>query len=56
MLETADNPVDLPQGASTTGGIVDPRQLENTFVLEEDHIDSSYIIGPKPGVSQNEVV
>ena len=28
----------------------DPRQLENTFVLEERHIDSSYIIGAKPGV------
>jgi hypothetical protein len=56
MLDPADNPVDLPLGASTTGGIVDPRQLENTFVLEETNIDSSYIIGPKPGVSQNEAV
>jgi hypothetical protein len=31
----------------------DPRQLENTFVLEEKTIDSSYIIGVKPGVSPN---
>lgn len=27
----------------------DPRQLENTYVLEEKTIDSSYIIGSKPG-------
>ncbi len=30
---------------------VDQRQLENTYVLEEKQIDSSYIIGAKPGVS-----
>lgn len=29
----------------------DPRQLENTYVLQEKTIDSSYIIGSKPGVS-----
>lgn len=34
--------------------MVDPRQLENTFVLEEKVIDSSYIIGPKPGVCQTQ--
>ncbi len=32
---------------------VDQRQLENTFVLEENEIDSSYIIGAKPGVGQS---
>jgi hypothetical protein len=36
------------------GGGIDPRQLENTYVLEEKAIDSSYIIGPKPGVSPTE--
>jgi hypothetical protein len=30
---------------------LDPRQLENTYVLDEKTIDSSYIIGAKPGVS-----
>jgi hypothetical protein len=44
---------DGPQTMSAEVGVVDPRQLENTFVLEEKVIDSSYIIGPKPGVSQN---
>jgi hypothetical protein len=39
------------QNASKDGpGGPDPRQLENTFVLEEKTIDSSYIIGSKPGV------
>lgn len=44
---------DAPQTTSqtqTTGP--DPRQLENTYVLEEKTIDSSYIIGSKPGVSR----
>jgi len=42
---------DAPQtmGHSEIG--LDPRQLENTYVLEEKTIDSSYIIGSKPGVS-----
>jgi hypothetical protein len=43
---------DAPQTMLVEGGGVDPRQLENTFVLEEKNIDASYIIGPKPGVSQ----
>ena len=34
---------------SDEGVGIDPRQLQNTFVLEEPTIDSSYIIGPKPG-------
>lgn len=29
----------------------DQRQLENTFTLKETKIDSSYIIGHRPGVS-----
>jgi hypothetical protein len=41
---------DAPQRVAPGGGI-DPRQLEDTFVLEEKTIDSGYIIGPKPGVS-----
>ena len=40
---------DAPQTMSDEGVGIDPRQLENTFVLEEDAIDSSYIIGSKPG-------
>ena len=43
---------DAPQTTSyshTAGP--DPRQLENTYVLEEKTIEPSYIIGSKPGVS-----
>jgi hypothetical protein len=36
---------------STSGVAPDPRQLENTYVLKEETIDSSYIMGKKPGVS-----
>ncbi|KAG0649976.1 hypothetical protein D0Z07_3911 [Hyphodiscus hymeniophilus] len=41
-----------PLSTYTTGDDVaapDPRQLENTYVLQQKTIDSSYIIGPKPG-------
>ena len=37
---------------SDDGAGADPRQLENTYVLKEETIDPSYIIGCKPGVSQ----
>ncbi|CAG8953495.1 hypothetical protein HYFRA_00010245 [Hymenoscyphus fraxineus] len=40
---------DAPQTTGLEGVGLDPRQLENTFVLEEKTIDSSYIIGSKPG-------
>ncbi|KUJ20274.1 uncharacterized protein LY89DRAFT_682032 [Mollisia scopiformis] len=40
---------DAPQTTSDDGVGTDPRQLENTFVLQEENIDSSYIIGSKPG-------
>ncbi|RDW88867.1 hypothetical protein BP6252_00899 [Coleophoma cylindrospora] len=40
---------DAPQTMSDAGAAPDPRQLENTFVLQEDTIDPSYIIGAKPG-------
>ncbi|KAF4632418.1 hypothetical protein G7Y89_g5706 [Cudoniella acicularis] len=40
---------DAPQTTSDDGVGVDPRQLEDTYVLEEKTIDSSYIIGSKPG-------
>lgn len=43
---------DARQTTSAEGIGPDPRQLENTYVLQEKTIDSSYIIGPKPGVSQ----
>lgn len=43
---------DAPQSSSAEAGGVDLRQLEDTYVLEEKTIDSSYIIGPKPGVSR----
>jgi len=42
---------DAVQTTSDKGAGADPRQLENTFVLQEHTIDSSYIIGSKPGVS-----
>jgi len=42
---------DAVQTTSDQGAGADPRQLENTFVLQEQSIDSSYIIGSKPGVS-----
>jgi hypothetical protein len=31
----------------------DSKQLENTFVLKEETIDSGYIIGAKPGVGRS---
>lgn len=40
---------DAPQTTSHHSVGDDPRQLENTFVLNEPEIDSSYIIGAKPG-------
>ena len=43
---------DAPQTMSDDGAGADPRQLENTYVLKEETIDPSYIIGCKPGVSQ----
>jgi hypothetical protein len=36
---------------SENGVGLGPRQVEDTYVLEEKTIDSSYIIGSKPGVS-----
>jgi hypothetical protein len=42
---------DAPETTSEDGARADPRQLENTFVLEEKTVDSSYIIGDRPGVS-----
>ena len=42
---------DAPQTMSENGAGLDPRQVEDTYVLEEKTIDSSYIIGSKPGVS-----
>jgi hypothetical protein len=42
---------DSLQTTSDQGAGADPRQLENTFVLQEQSIDPSYIIGSKPGVS-----
>ena len=49
---SAENSEDMPQTMSIQGAAPDPRQLENTYVLQEKSIDSSYIIGPKPGVSE----
>ncbi|KAF7896042.1 hypothetical protein EAF00_006057 [Botryotinia globosa] len=40
---------DAPQTMSANGGGIDPRQIENTYVLENDVPDSSYIIGDSPG-------
>ncbi|KAA8566871.1 hypothetical protein EYC84_009970 [Monilinia fructicola] len=40
---------DAPQTTSTDGVGVDPRQIENTYVLENDIPDPSYIIGDSPG-------
>lgn len=48
---SAETPEDAPQTTSAEGATPDQRQLENTFVLQENTIDSSYIIGPKPGAS-----
>jgi hypothetical protein len=42
---------DAPQTMSENGAGLDLRQVEDTYVLEEKTIDSSYIIGSKPGVS-----
>jgi hypothetical protein len=47
---TANVLEDAPQTMSESGAGLDPRQVEDTFVLEEKTIDSSYIIGSKPGV------
>jgi hypothetical protein len=41
--------LDAPQTTSLNEVAPDPRQLENTYVLEEKTIDPSYIIGSKPG-------
>ena len=43
---------DAPQTTGHDEVGLDPRQLENTYVLDEKTIDSSYIIGHRPGVSQ----
>ncbi|CAL3968856.1 unnamed protein product [Diplocarpon coronariae] len=40
---------DAPQTTGHDAVGIDPRQLENTYVLDEKIIDSSYIIGSKPG-------
>ncbi|KAE9376832.1 hypothetical protein N431DRAFT_331192 [Stipitochalara longipes BDJ] len=40
---------DAVQTTSDQGAGADPRQLQDTFVLQEQSIDSSYIIGSKPG-------
>jgi hypothetical protein len=42
---------DTPQTMSENRAGLDPRQVEDTYVLAEKTIDSSYIIGSKPGVS-----
>ena len=41
---------DAPQTTAADDARPNPQQLENTFVLNEA-IDSSYIIGHRPGVS-----
>lgn len=38
---------------STNGVGIDPRQIENTYVMEDDVPDPSYIIGDSPGVSNS---
>lgn len=43
---------DAPQTTGHDKVGLDERQLENTYVLNEKTIDSSYIIGAKPGVSK----
>lgn len=40
----------LPVDTPATEGAVDRRQLEGTYVLQNDVDDPSYIIGAKPGV------
>jgi hypothetical protein len=50
---STENSEDMPQMTSIEGAAPDPTQLENTYVLQEKSIDSSYIIGPKPGVSEH---
>jgi hypothetical protein len=42
--------LDAPQTTSLNDAQADARHPENTFFLEEKEIDSSYIIGSKPGV------
>ncbi|KAF7720080.1 Alkaline phosphatase D-related protein [Penicillium ucsense] len=44
---TTDAPATM-QAVNGTAG-VDPRQLENTFVLENQPVDDSWIIGKRPG-------
>lgn len=51
-IDSAELSQDAPQTQSEDGARADPRQLENTFVLTENTIDSGYIIGDRPGVSQ----
>jgi hypothetical protein len=48
---SAEDPEDARQTMSAEGPRPDPRQLENTYVLQEKVVDTSYIVGPKPGVS-----
>ncbi|KAI9644582.1 hypothetical protein NHQ30_006603 [Ciborinia camelliae] len=40
---------DAPETMSINGGGIDPRQVENTYVLENDIPDAGYIIGDSPG-------
>lgn len=40
---------DAPQTMREAGSAVDPRQTENTFVLEKQPQDDSWIIGKRPG-------
>jgi hypothetical protein len=42
---------DAPQPMSADNVGLDPRYLDNVYVLEDDVPDSSYIIGDSPGVS-----
>jgi len=42
--------LDAPQTTGFDKVGIDPRQLENTYVLNEKEIDPSYIMGAKPGV------
>lgn len=49
--DLANKRLDAPQTTGHDAVGLDSRQLENTYVLDEQTIDSSYIIGSKPGVS-----
>ena len=46
--ESAEQPRPTTASTNATSG-PDSKQLENTYVLQENAIDSSYIIGAKPG-------